>query len=259
MMSNRYMVQRVHSGVLEGRVQSGEGDTHSASGQGDYDGEASILLAMSGFEEELEHLNSDLRIDDGQRDQLKEHMREMERSLLDTLETLEENYEEEMNDLREKIADLEGQNKVLDLKNELLKLELLGKKIPDSDFEIVYSRIDEIQDREKVLNNEVISLTEINKEQRDYIYSLRNEITRLGGTPPDEEEPAEELSEKVSMVLRRYADRLEEHRRQWAQDKDVPKVTAKEHQRQRGQDKDVPTVTSRVVREQRARQRQKRE
>ena len=141
----------------------------------------------------------------------------------------------------------------------MLELELLRKKIPKSALDMVYSQLDEIQDREKVLNNEVISLTDFAKEQCDYILSLCNEITKLGGTPPDEYQPPQELSEKISMLLRRHADRLEEHHRQWAQDKDVPKVTAKEHQRQRGQDKDVPTVTARVVREQRARQPQQRE
>jgi hypothetical protein len=258
-MRNRYLVQRVRSGVMEGRVHSDTEDTHSASGQDDHESEAEILSALSCYEEVLEHSSSDKKITKEKIEELKEEFREIESYLMNIVQEMERKYVEEMNILKQKNFDLDGQNKVLDLKNGLLELELLGKKIPDSDLEMVYSRLDEIQYREKVLNNEVISLIEISKEQRDYIYSLRNEITKLGGTPPDEEEPAEELSEKVSMVLRRYADRLEEHRRLWAQDEDVPKVTAKEHQRQRGQDKDVPTVTARVVREQRERQRQQRE
>jgi chromosome segregation ATPase len=188
-MRNRYLVQRVRSGVMEGRVHSGTEDTHSASGQGDNDGDAEILLAMSGFERELEkdleHLDSGLRIDEGQRDQLKEHIREVERYLQDTLMEMEKYFTEEMNTLKEKIAELEGKNAVLELKNTLLELKQEGSRISTGDVEKVSRLLDEVKYQENKLKNEVNALTEIAAEQDDEIYTLRKEIERLERISPD--------------------------------------------------------------------------
>lgn len=270
-MRNRYMVQRVQSGVLAGSVQSGEEDTHSASGEDESETEAEILAAMEekssatieaeilaameDCEEVLERSFSKKRITKEQIEELKENFREMEKVLINELKEIESKYEEEMKNLKEKITELEGEKLVLDLKNELLELSKEDTKLSKRDamqVEEILSRLDEVSNNEKKLMNQVFSLTEIAKEQKNYIHSLRNEIIRLGGTPLDSDIYGVEL-------LGRDLQEQRERHRQKHQDEDVPKVIAKEHQRLRGQDKDVPTVTARVVREQRARQRQQRE
>ena len=192
-MRNRYMVQRVLSGVMEGGVHSRTEDTRSASGQGGYDGEAGILLAMSGFERELErdleHLDSGLRIDEVQRDQLKEHIREVERSLQATLIEIEKHFTEEMNTLKEKITELEGKNAVLELKNAVLELMQEGSRLSDSDVKKLSSMLDDVGDQENKLKLEVKLLTEIVNEQRDEIESLREEMGKLKITSPDKHTP----------------------------------------------------------------------